>query len=128
MRRQPIEITVDQAVDQRLVEFDIGVAQQRGEIVRRRPHQGILKVDDPQPFAIDHQIARVIVPMDKDARLASEQLGDFLEFAPDRQVIVGAHRFPLPRYDPILQKMLELPHEERHIEPSVERETMLIGR
>src|SRR5438552_18766537 len=30
MRRQQIEITVDQAVDQRLVEFDIGVAQQRG--------------------------------------------------------------------------------------------------
>ena len=47
MRRQPIEIAVDQAVDQRLVEFDIGVAQQRGEIVRRRPHQGVLKVDDP---------------------------------------------------------------------------------
>ena len=69
----------------------------------------------------------MIVPVDEDARLAGKQLGDLLEFAPDGQVIVGAHRFPLPRHDPILQKMVELPHEERHIETSVERETMRIG-
>ena len=57
--------------------------------------------------------------MDKDARLTGEQLGNFLEFAQDGQVIVGAHRLPLPRYDPVLQKMVELPHEKRHIETSV---------
>ena len=86
-----------------------------------------MKVDDPQPFAIDHQIARVIVPVDEHARLAGEQLGDVLEFAPDGQVIIGAHRFSLTRYDPILQKMVELPHEKRHVETPVERETIQIG-
>src|SRR5687767_9646271 len=47
MYRQSINITSDQAVDQRLIEFDIGITQQRGEIVRRRSHQGVLKIDDP---------------------------------------------------------------------------------
>ena len=57
----------------------------------------------------------------------SENIEDYHEFVPDGQVIVSAHRFPLPRYDPILQKMVELPHEERHIETSVEREAIQIG-
>ena len=62
----------------------------------------------------------------------SPALGDLstvgtVEFATDGQVIVGAHRLPLPRHNPILQEMVELPHEERHIETPVERETMLIG-
>src|SRR5262245_17825832 len=127
MRCQLIEIAIDQAVDQRLVKFDVRVTQQRGKIVRCRPHQGVLKVNDPQPFTIDHQIARMIVPVDKDARLAGKQLGDVLEIAPNGQVIIGAHPFPPPRYDPVLQKMVEFPHEERHIETSVERETMWIG-
>ena len=68
----------------------------------------------------------MIVPVDKHAWLAGEQFGDRFEFAPYGQVIVGAHRFPLPRYDPILQKMVELPHEERHVETSMERETIQI--
>ena len=57
MHRQPLEVAVYQTVNQRLIEFDIGIAQQRGEIVRDRPHQRVLKIDNPQSFAINHQIA-----------------------------------------------------------------------
>src|SRR5262245_53957332 len=70
MRSQPVEIAVDQAINQYFVEFDIGITQERGKIIRRRPHQRILKVYDPQSISIDHQIARMIVPMNKDSPLA----------------------------------------------------------
>jgi len=51
------------------VPFDVGVAQERDEVVADRAGHGILKVDQAQCAVFDHQIARVEITVHKNLRL-----------------------------------------------------------
>src|SRR2546423_13469772 len=66
----------DQPVDLRLGEINVGVAQQRHEIVRVGSHPRVLEVDDVETSVVEHQVAAVIVAMAQHARVRRELLGD----------------------------------------------------
>ncbi len=48
---------IDQPIHHRIIQLDVGIFQQRGQIVGRRAHEGILKIDDTEAGSIDHEIA-----------------------------------------------------------------------
>ncbi len=52
-----IEEMIDQPIHHRIIQLDVGIFQQRGQIVGRRTHEGILKIDDPDARSVDHEIA-----------------------------------------------------------------------
>src|SRR5262249_44792546 len=45
LRFQPVEIVCNQFIDQAFVERNVGITQQGSQIVGRRSHQGILKIN-----------------------------------------------------------------------------------
>src|SRR5262245_24182307 len=62
----------DEVADLPFIEVDVGVAQQRREIVRVRPHARVLEVDDMQRAGTQHQIAAVVVPVADDSWFGGE--------------------------------------------------------
>jgi len=58
------------------------VVEQRGEIVRDRCKQRVLKIDDADPFVADEEIPAVIVAMRERQRTSRQLLGDLPEAAP----------------------------------------------
>ena len=69
----------------------------------------------------------MVIPMDKHPWRSRQQFGNLLEFSANRASRLGLDRCAPLRLDAVLEEMIELPHQKRHIEASVERETIRIG-
>ena len=123
-----IQEMIDQPIHQDLVQLDVGILQQRGQIVRGRSHQGILKIDDADPRSVYHEIARMVIAVDEHLRLPCQQLGDALELRSDRRLVAWSHRLAQAGRDTIFQEVVEFPHQQRHIETSVKGDASRLRR
>ena len=73
----------DQLVDRDVVQVDVGIAQQRGQVVGVRAHARVLEVDQVELTLRQHQVAAVVVAVAEHARLGRQLLDDHLELAAD---------------------------------------------
>ena len=55
----------DQIIYLPLGDVDVGIAQERHEVVRVGSQPRILEIDDEQPAVVQHQVAAVVVAMDR---------------------------------------------------------------
>src|SRR5262245_65418449 len=66
--------------------------------------------------------------MDEYPRLPGQQFGDFVERISDVSGMMLGHRLALTCLDTILEKMVELPHQQWHIKTAMERHAARICR
>ena len=112
----------------RLVQLDVGIPQERGQIVGGRSHQGILKIDNAETRSIHHQIARMVIAMDERLAVAPPAARRCARIRPGSPRQSSGPSASPAGDDAILQEMVELPHEQRHIESPMKRQTTRIGR
>jgi hypothetical protein len=117
-----LKIVGDQPVNEGFVQDDVGVAQQGGEVVRARAEQRVLKIDDPDAAVGHHEIPTVIIAVDQHGRRHGQLFGDSSETTPNRLPRRGRQADPVSGFDAVFQKMIELPEQERVIEPPPEGE------
>ena len=68
----------------------------------------------------------MVIAMGEDTWLRRQQLGDLLELGSYSLLVISAHRLALSGHHPIFQKVVELPHQQRHIEAAMESQTGLV--
>jgi hypothetical protein len=58
----------------------------------------------------------MVIAMDEDLRLPGQQFGDTLKLGADRLVVGRFHGLPEAGDNPVFEEVVELPHQQRHIE------------
>jgi hypothetical protein len=99
-----------------LVDVDVRVAQQRGEIVAGRTHAGILEVDPEEPSLVEHQVAAVVVPVAQDAGPGCDLLRQPVKgLREGRTVFDSEVARPVP-LQKVLLEVVQLPRELLEVE------------
>ena len=70
----------------------------------------------------------MVIAVDEHLRLSRQHLGDALTPSADRRVVGRSHRLAQAGRNAVFQKVVELPHQQRHIESSVEGDTTRLWR
>ncbi len=70
----------------------------------------------------------MVIAMDEDLRLPGQQFGDTLKRGADRLVVGRFHGLPEAGDNPVFEEVVELPHQQRHIESPVKSDTAGGGR
>ena len=97
-------------------EIDVGIAQQRCQIVGIRAHACVLKVDHEQAAFVQHQVAAVIVAMAQDARLVRQLLHDARPLFGERRSRGRGKRDAAIADEKVLDEELELPRQLLDVE------------
>ena len=116
------EEIVDQLVDLGLGQVDVGIAQERHQIVGVGTQPGVLKIDDVEPTGQHHQISAVVIAMAQHARFCRQLDGQSMKFS--RQCLVGRLGEAGPAIGPhvVLHEEIELPRELLPVEGSAIRQ------
>jgi hypothetical protein len=101
--------------------------EQRGEIVRVGSEEGILEVDQPETPALHVDVPRHEVAVDEDPVVGLERRHERREAGEGGVALVRGERPTVPRLDPVLDEVLELPAREPAIEALPERRTATSG-
>ena len=108
-----------------LVEVDVRVAQQGGEVVGRRPHARVLEVDPPQPAFVGHQVAAVEVAVAQHARPRRDLGGQAVEAVCDRRAVLHREVALAIGLEEVLPEEMQLPRELLEIEGDLEAQRAL---
>ena len=111
-----LEVALEHVELKAPLEVDVGVAQERDEIVRRRTDERVLKVDHHQTVVSrPHQVARLKVAMHEAVRQRSKLTGQLIEQAVEHGTVTGAQR-AFHCLETPLAKVIELGPEQCGIE------------
>src|SRR5262249_535368 len=66
------EVPLNHALNESPIELDVAIAEQRPQIVLARAQKRVLKVNHHHLTALEHQIAALVIPKRKPARLGGK--------------------------------------------------------